>query len=383
MSDYPLGQTLDFKFSTRAFATGIPTTLAGTPVIQIYEDNSVTQITAGITLTVDFDSVTGLHNIRVVATSGNGFGANQSYACVLSAGTVGGVSVVGEVVAQFSIERSSAFARLGAPAGASISADIAGVPTVAELNARTLVSASYFDPATDGVLFAASAQTSMVDDVWDRVLTGATHNITNSAGRRVREIPAGVIVDEGTAQAGAAGTITLRSGASATDNIYSGDRVTITDGTGAGEHGIIVSYVGATRIATMARNWVVNPDNTSEYQVMPADVDVSTWFNVPVSAIETSVDHRIEMDGNSTRLATLAGGIIEGATTGTPSTTSTNTDLTGFLNSELSDRVIVFTGGTANGQAADILTYTATNGVITFVVALTTAPAASDPFKII
>jgi hypothetical protein len=43
------------------------------------------------------------------------------------------------------------FARLGAPAGASVSADIADVPTVAELNARTLVAASYFDPAADTV----------------------------------------------------------------------------------------------------------------------------------------------------------------------------------------------------------------------------------------
>ena len=106
--DYPLGQTLDFKFTTRAFATGIPTTLAGTPVIDIYEDNSLTQITAAETLTVDFDGVTGLNNLRIVATSGNGFESGKSYAAVISAGTVGGVSVVGEVVQQFSINRSPA-----------------------------------------------------------------------------------------------------------------------------------------------------------------------------------------------------------------------------------------------------------------------------------
>lgn len=44
------------------------------------------------------------------------------------------------------------FARLGAPAGASISADIADISTVAELNARTLPSADYFDPAADTVV---------------------------------------------------------------------------------------------------------------------------------------------------------------------------------------------------------------------------------------
>jgi len=106
MSDFVLGETLDFKFTTRAFATGVPTVLAGTPAIQIYEDNSVTQITAGITLTVDFDSVVGLNNLRVVATGGNGFETGKSYQAVITTGTVGGVSVVGEVVQQFSIQRA-------------------------------------------------------------------------------------------------------------------------------------------------------------------------------------------------------------------------------------------------------------------------------------
>ncbi len=108
MPDYPLGETLDFKFTTRSFLTGVPTTLGGTPVVQVYEDNSATQITAGITLSADFDSVTGLNNLRIVATSGNGYESGKSYAAVISTGTVGGVSVVGEVVAQFSIERSPA-----------------------------------------------------------------------------------------------------------------------------------------------------------------------------------------------------------------------------------------------------------------------------------
>jgi hypothetical protein len=108
MPDYPLGETIDFKFTTRAFATGIPTTLAGTPAVEIYEDNDIAQITAAETLTADFDGITGLNNLRIVATSGNGFESGKSYAAIISTGTVGGVSVVGEVVAQFSIERSPA-----------------------------------------------------------------------------------------------------------------------------------------------------------------------------------------------------------------------------------------------------------------------------------
>jgi hypothetical protein len=125
MRDYALGSTFDVKFTTRAFATGVPTTLAGTPVISAYPDNSITQLTAGITLTVDFDGVTGLHNIRVVATSGNGYAAGSNYALVITTGTVGGTSVVGEVVAEFSLEAQSPLRP--ATAGRTLVVDAAGL----------------------------------------------------------------------------------------------------------------------------------------------------------------------------------------------------------------------------------------------------------------
>lgn len=48
-------------------------------------------------------------------------------------------------------QTGDSFARLGAPVGVSLSADIADIPTVAEFNARTLLAASYFDPAADTV----------------------------------------------------------------------------------------------------------------------------------------------------------------------------------------------------------------------------------------
>lgn len=106
--DISLGSTIDIKFTTRRFSTGAPFTLAGTPAISAYPDNSVTQITAGITLTADFDSVTGLNNVRVVATSGNGYAAGSNYTLVITTGTVDSVSVVGECIGSFSIEARSA-----------------------------------------------------------------------------------------------------------------------------------------------------------------------------------------------------------------------------------------------------------------------------------
>lgn len=106
--DISIGETIDLKFTTRQFSTGAPFALAGTPVISAYPDNSTTQITAGITLTADFDGVTGLNNVRVVATTGNGYAAGTNYALVITTGTVDGVSVVGEVIGSFSIANRAA-----------------------------------------------------------------------------------------------------------------------------------------------------------------------------------------------------------------------------------------------------------------------------------
>ena len=105
--DIRLGDTIHFKFTTVS-TTGAPTTLAGTPVMSAYPGSSTTQLTAGITLTVDFDTVTGLHDVTVVASGANGYATATNYSLVITTGTVGGTSVVGYEIGSFSIENRSA-----------------------------------------------------------------------------------------------------------------------------------------------------------------------------------------------------------------------------------------------------------------------------------
>jgi hypothetical protein len=72
----------------------------------------------------------------------------------------------------------------------------------------------------------------------------------------------------GTAQAGAAGSITLASGASAIDNIYVGMVISITAGTGNGSVGVITAYNGSTKVATVqASTAAFTPNDTSEYSI--------------------------------------------------------------------------------------------------------------------
>jgi hypothetical protein len=71
----------------------------------------------------------------------------------------------------------------------------------------------------------------------------------------------------GTAQAGSTTTITLASGASAVDDFYTGMTVSIVGGTGSGQKGEIVSYVGSTKVATLAKTLGTALDATSEYSI--------------------------------------------------------------------------------------------------------------------
>lgn len=119
--DFQLEDTIYIPFTTRAFATGIPTVLAGTPVVTGHRDANLTQFTTGITLAVDFDDIVGLNMITIVATAANAYAAGETYTLYLSAGTVSSVSVVGEVVGHFTLDASSASKVIGA-AGAGLTA---------------------------------------------------------------------------------------------------------------------------------------------------------------------------------------------------------------------------------------------------------------------
>jgi hypothetical protein len=108
LGDFATGVTIYKKFTT-VTTTGAPTQLAGTPVISVYQTNSTTQSTSGVTLTVDFDGLTGLNNVAIDTSSDGTFYATaRDFQIVITTGTVGGTSVVGYVVGEFSLNNRSA-----------------------------------------------------------------------------------------------------------------------------------------------------------------------------------------------------------------------------------------------------------------------------------
>lgn len=215
MSDYQLNDTVHLLFTTRQFSDGVPTALSG-GVIDIYEDVTATPIVTGETLVASLNSVVGLNAITVTATSGTGFNADGTYHAVLQAGTVGGVSVVGEVVGTFTIEKDCTnWAKVAAPTTAvDLSAtDFQLVDTAVNLttnNDKTGYALS--STGLDAIVAAADGMVQIAKAVWDRVLTGATHAIADSGGRRLRDLQ-----EFGTYEGGAVWIDTILGSAGTTD----------------------------------------------------------------------------------------------------------------------------------------------------------------------
>ena len=438
MSDYQLEDTVFLPFTTRAFATGVPTVLTGSPAIDIYEDATVTPIVTGETLAVDLNSVVGFNMITVTATAAQGFNTGGFYTAIIQAGTIGGVSVVGEVVATFSLE-------------------------------------------------------TVTQSVWDRVLTGATHNITNSAGRRLRTLQESGGVYGGQIYIdtlnGTAGTVDYENGTS--DNhvltladaktlstsikipdfhVINGSTITLAENTDnesyfgdnwnlvlenqscAGAHfegaefsgiqtgsncgffggeagditiaddahlvnvglgGTITLPAGAVELINCHHDGATAPVLDFGAAIGSTTVHCHNYSGaIEVQNIGDSGTDIMHLDGNGTltvnanssggtihirglwKVDNLLGlvtvtnddlnsGIIYGdAETGTLSTTQCTSSLTGYTGNQLIGRVIIFLEGPADGEATDITDYASVNGLLTFT-ALTLAPENGNAFKIV
>lgn len=270
LGDFDASTVVYGKFTSAQPSTGAPFALAGSPALSVYKDNSATQSTAGITLTASFDSVTGL-NHYAIDTSADGafYAAGSFFSIVLTAGTVDGVSVVGQVIAEFTIRKNSALKptvagrTLDVSAGGESGLDWAniGSPT-------TAVNLSGTNIDVDQVVASVSGNVS--GNVTGSVGSVAASGITRASFAADTGVQT---VRSGTAQGGGVSTITLDAGASATNDFYNNHLVYITGGTGAGQARFAGndagSYVGSTKVLTVTAPWVINPDNTSTFAMLP------------------------------------------------------------------------------------------------------------------
>jgi hypothetical protein len=213
LGDFDTSSTIYFKFTTFRPSTGAPFTLAGTPALSVYKDNSTSQTTTGVTLTADFDSVTGLNHVAI-DTSDAFYAAGSFFDVVITTGTVDSVSAVGTVVGRFTLRKNSAlkpttagrtldvssggeagidFANIGSP---TTTVNLSGTTIKAVTDRVTANTDEWNGVTVTGMPLPTSSYTSpptaatIADAVWDEAIgdhlaagsTGAALNAAGSAG---------------------------------------------------------------------------------------------------------------------------------------------------------------------------------------------------------
>lgn len=150
------------------------------------------------------------------------------------------------------------------------------------------------------VFVLSMSHTAISENVWDEIITGDTHNLPTSAGRKLRQLNTSVI-HEGTAQGSGTNNnqIQLDALASSVDGAYDPSLISIVDNTGTGQSRLILQYEGSTKTATVDRSWKVTPDNTSVFiisanagreHVNEGLAQGGTSTSITLNAIASSVD---------------------------------------------------------------------------------------------
>ena len=190
------------------------------------------------------------------------------------------------------------YARLGAPAGASIAADLVVIDNFVDGLETTIGAAGAGLTA-----LATQASVNAVDDFIDTEIADIQARLPAAlVGGRIdasvgavaaNAITAAAIADgaidratfaadtgwvsvrSNTAQAGAATTITLDAAASAVTDFYKNALIVLTGGTGVGQGRRCTAYNGTTKVATVFA-WATNPDVTTTFAIIAADAPTTS-----------------------------------------------------------------------------------------------------------
>lgn len=423
LGDFAASDTIDFNFCT-VDSTGAPAALSG-GTVSVYKGSGATQSTAGVTLTASFDSVTGLNHVTITTASDGTFYADGGqFEAVLTAGTVGGVSVVGYVVGRFTLRAqaplypTTAGRKLDVSAGGEAGLDWANVgsqSTSVNLSATTINLVNTATTVTNQ-LTAAAIATGVWQDTTSGDFTVASSigkslyttgnapgaasglalvgsnmgTVTSVSGAVTLSVNDSPVLATGTAQAGASNSVTLASGSTSATGFYEGATVKLTGGTGAGQVRTIVGYNGTTKVASVDRNWTTTPDNTTTYALLATDSPrlTSTLGVVVDDGLSVNVTEwagSAVADPNVTGVPIVDVAYFNGTAgtfaSGKPAVTLAAADVTGNVAADVQTikaQTVTCAGGVTVPAATLASTTNITAGTITTVTNLTNAPTSGD-----
>jgi hypothetical protein len=134
---------------------------------------------------------------------------------------------------------------------------------------------------------------TLVDLIWDEPLTGATHNVATSSGKRLRQTTAFQQIDSTVIDASATTTTFITGLTSSVDNFYNDSMLVFTDGALAGQVRAIYDYIGATKTIVLEEALTSAPVNGVAFAIVSLHIH-------PVSQIQAGL-------ATSAALVTLRG----------------------------------------------------------------------------
>lgn len=337
---------------------------------------------AGITITQSTTNGSGLSitgngtGAGILATGGatgigvSAVGGGTSGSAIKATGTAGNAIAL-ELVGQGS---AAGLKTTGGATGNG--ATFAGGATSGHGLQATTVGSNEIDADLTGTLSAVATgvQTAIAGKVWDEAMSG---HVTAGSFGSMLQTP-----NSGTAQAGGATTITLASGASATNDYYKNDGIQILSGTGAGQFRFITAYVGSTKVATVSA-WATNPDATSVYTIIPfgaiagataptaSENAIAVWDELRASHVTTGTFGQYYQQ------------VFRSATAQAGSSSSITLDASASATNDLYKySIISIIAGTGAGQARQCNGYTGSSKVATVGVNWTVAPASDSVFMV-
>ena len=425
LGDFPEDATVYIPFNTFTSndpaASSTVTNLTEND-IYVHKDGSIANIVSdGASVVINFDGITGNHLITIDTSEHADFATGSEYSVRIEGATVD-AGTINSWVGAFSIERAGgalALVKAGVTLGngAITNASLAGnmeivFETDFTTNYNTTTNA-WVNNYTDiiGTMDAAAFGADFITEakIADNALANehfADNCLTTTEGDWEQAGVAPTAAEINTEVDNSMVTYGL-------DHLFFAS-VTGTDVVDNSVIAKLVSkeatadwddYVNTTESLQALRDHIADGTNLTE---SGGDGDHLTAINLPNQTMDITGDITGNLSGSvgsvtghtnqsgdtysvisglttagAANLALSAAGIIGGiAATGTLSTTVMTSDLSGFVDDELIGRTVIWTGGTANGQASDITDYASTDGTVTYT-AIKTAPLNNDTFVIV
>jgi len=197
IGDFTISKTVRVFFNTQG-TTGAPITLAGTPAISVYKDSNTTQSTAGVTLSVDFDGLTGFHLVAIdTSADGTFYSGGSDFEIVITTGTVDSISVVGKSVGKFSLQNRSSLRPTVADRTLDVTATGAG-----GIDWGNLENATTSNGLTNTTISSSQVVASVTGNVGGNLVGNVNGNVVGSVASVTGNVAGNVVGSVGSVVAG-------------------------------------------------------------------------------------------------------------------------------------------------------------------------------------